>query len=108
MVRDASSKTRRRPMTAAETFTHVEPSARAAALEQVDTALSFAARRSLMSAAEAVQLFQGVRIKVSDDETGRVVDATLASAVASYRAQAVVERSLVVDQLLDLRLTISG
>jgi len=89
------------------TPTVVASSPRDDALDVVDTALSFANRRKLFTAPEAMDLLYAVRNKVHDQEIEAIVDAAVAAAERSASGDALVDRSVVIDQLLDLRLTIA-
>jgi len=76
------------------------------AIEVIDGALIFAGRRQIFTAAEALQLLRGVENKV--DETALTRIAPIATtAVDSYRDDDLVDRSRVVDPLLDMRLVLS-
>ena len=77
-------------------------------LQLVDAALSFAVRRQVFTAEEAIELLEDVRNKMHD----RLVDDAIAgialSAEDSYRDTPLVERGRVIDPLLDMRLTLSA
>jgi hypothetical protein len=76
------------------------------AIEVVDGALMFAGRRKIFTVGEALQLLQGVENKV--DETTLTLIAPIANtAEDSYREDDLVDRSRVVDPLLDMRLALS-
>jgi hypothetical protein len=82
-------------------------SSRDEALDAVDTALSFANRRKLLTAPEAMDLLSAVRNKVPDPQIEAIVDAAMAAAEHAASDDALIDRSVVIDQLLDLRLTIA-
>ena len=82
-------------------------SPRGEALDVVDTALSFANRRTLFTAPEAMDLLYAVRSKVADPQIEAIVDAAVAAAEHAASDDALVDRSVVIDRLLDLRLTIA-
>jgi hypothetical protein len=82
------------------------PSSGVDAVGIVDTALGLAARREIFTADEAMELLSGVRNKVGSGQAeaiAQIVD----SAEDSYRESALVDRSRVVDPLLDMRLALS-
>ena len=77
------------------------------AIEIVDSALTFAIRRKVFTAEEALQLLRGVRNKV--DEAPLATIAQIAqSAEDSFGQDDLVDRSRVVDPLLDMRLALSN
>jgi hypothetical protein len=76
-------------------------------LEFVDTALSLAARRKIFTADEAMQLLDGVRNKVHDKPVEVALAGIAQSAEDSYRETPLVDRSRVIDSLLDMRLALN-
>jgi hypothetical protein len=72
----------------------------------VDTALSFAVRREVLTAEEAMDLLFGVLNKVHDGELDEVIRAVVADAAESEGAEMLVDRSRVIDRLLDIRLVL--
>ncbi len=72
----------------------------------VDTALGLAARREIFTADEAMELLSGVRNKVGSGQAEAIAQ-IVNSAEGSYRESALVDRSRVVDPLLDMRLALS-
>jgi hypothetical protein len=82
------------------------PSPQSGALDIVDSALVFAGRREIFTADEALDLLHGVQNKVQD-APAVVIAPILTAATESYRETALVDRSRVVDPLLDMRLALS-
>jgi hypothetical protein len=77
--------------------TGLAPVQEVAALVMVDRALDVASDREFFTSDEAASLLEDVRANVHD----------LDDALLSYRDQVIVDRSRVVDPLLDLRLALS-
>ena len=76
------------------------------AIEIVDTALLFAVRREMFTVSEAMELLSGVQNKIQGGPAEAIAPIVL-SAQRSYAEASVVDRSQVVDPLLDMRLTLS-
>lgn len=76
------------------------------AIGVVDGALTFAIRRKVFTAEEALQLLQGVRNKLHDAPLATIAPIAL-SAEDSYGEDDLVDRARVVDPLLDMRLALS-
>ena len=77
------------------------------AIEIVDTALGFAVRREIFTVDEAMDLLRGVQNKVQH-ASAAVIAPIVTTAEHSYRATSLVERSRVIDPLLDMRLALSA
>ena len=77
-----------------------------AAIEIVDAALSLAVRRESFTVGEAMELLSGVQNKVQEGPAAAITPIVL-SAQRSYAELSLVDRSRVVDPLLDMRLTLS-
>jgi hypothetical protein len=86
----------------------LDSSLRGKALGVVDTALSFATRRQLFTADEAMGLLRGVRNQVGDPELESLVEAAIAAAAGFGAADTLVDRANLIDRLLDLRLAMAG
>jgi hypothetical protein len=78
------------------------------ALGLVDTALSFATRREIFTADEVSELLDGVGGKVAEPRIRSIVEDAAAVAAGADVGVALIERSTVVDRLLDLRLAVSN
>jgi hypothetical protein len=78
-----------------------------APLNLVDTALSLAVRREVFTAEEAMELLHGVQNKVHDCPAEDVLARIVWLAEDSYRDTPLVDRSQVVDPLLDMRLALT-
>ena len=76
------------------------------AIDVVDTALSFAVRHEIFTVEEAMDLLHGVQNKVRHAPAA-VIAPIATSAEHSYRETPLVDRSRVVDPLLDMRLALS-
>ena len=76
------------------------------AVELVDTALTFAARRPLFTRDEAVELLHGVLVKLDDPEIESALAPIVDGAETTYAAIRLVERASIVDSLLDMRLAL--
>ncbi len=83
------------------------PSPGANAIELVDTALAFAARREIFTTEEALELLRGVQNKLLR-APGASIAQIVTSAEHSYLETSLVDRSRVVDPLLDMRLALSA
>jgi hypothetical protein len=75
-------------------------------LQLVDTALSLAARREIFTAEEALELLRGVQNKMHDGSTEDALARIVDTAEESYRDTPLVDRSRVIDPLLDMRLAL--
>jgi hypothetical protein len=73
----------------------------------VDTALSLASRRQLYTTAEARELLEGVTRKVHNQEMRGVLASIVRIAEEPFATSQFVERSEVVDRLLDMRLAVT-
>jgi hypothetical protein len=76
------------------------------ATEFVDAALSFAVRREIFTVEEAMDLLLGVQNKLQHGPAV-VIEAIVTSAEHGYRETLLVDRTRVVDPLLDMRLALS-
>ena len=85
-----------------------EASPREEALAVVDTALMFARRREVFTTDEALELLQGLRNKVQDPAVSELLAPFVAAAEADAAGSPLVDRSRVVDHLLDLRLALTA
>jgi hypothetical protein len=87
--------------------TGLAPVQEVAALVMVDRALDVASDREFFTSDEAASLLEDVRANVHDLALTSVVTSVVDDALLSYRDQVIVDRSRVVDPLLDLRLALS-
>jgi hypothetical protein len=78
------------------------------ALGLIDTALSFATRREIFTADEMTELLDGVDAKVTEPRIRSIVEDAAAVAADADVGVALIERSTVIDRLLDLRLAVSS
>jgi hypothetical protein len=85
-----------------------ERSTRLQAVEVVDAALTLACRRRLFTADETLELLSGVLIKVDDPVLHDVLASTSDAAERLVADAGLVDRSQVVDVLLDMRLALAG
>jgi hypothetical protein len=83
------------------------PPPAAGAIEFVDMALSFAVRREIFTVEEATDLLRGVQNKL-EHALAVAIGTIVSSAEHSYRETPLVDRSRVVDPLLDMRLALSA
>jgi hypothetical protein len=78
------------------------------ALDAIDAALAIASRSRLVAADEAVGLLRGVHTAVEGGAPAVTIASIITEAEISYSGQAMLDRSQLVNPLLDIRLAIDA
>jgi hypothetical protein len=80
--------------------------AESGSLVAVDAALAMASHRSLVTTDEALRLLRGVHAAVEVGPAASAVDRIIAEAARSYTDQMVLDREMLLNPLLDIRLAV--
>jgi len=75
-------------------------------LDAVDAALAVASRSKCMTRSEAVEMLRGVHDAIKARRPDPTIDQIITDATTSLSGQLVVDRSLLVNPLLDIRLAL--
>ena len=84
------------------------PTQRNMPLDAVDAALAMVSQRKLVTAEEACRMLHGVQIALEGEAPEARIAGIITDAAMAYSDQMVLERSRLVDPLLDIRLVICG
>jgi hypothetical protein len=81
---------------------------RESTFDAVDAALAMASRSEVITATEGARLLRGVQAAVAGDAPETKIADIVADATVAFSGQMVLERSRIVDPLLDIRLVLGA